>query len=184
MTQEQIDELAKGIYHRFVNYEWNEVSGQLKKSIIDAIKAGYAAAPAYKGDEAWNIILNDYAMSRSLELSEVRTLLPFVQWLKDAKASIPTQPNSVHEGEKEAVEGWISVEDGLPDYENEVLVFGTMLQRSPKMGGNPPVVVITMRQDLKGSLLEKNKRRYLDENDFRHFDKVTHWMTLPAPPQQ
>ena len=102
----------------------------------------------------------------------------------DKKFDESIKRNSVQEGEKEAVEGWIRVEDGLPDYEKEVLVFGTILQRSPQMGGNPPVVVITMRQDLKGSLLEKNKRRYLDENDFRHFEKVTHWMPLPAPPQQ
>jgi hypothetical protein len=29
---------AEKIYHQFVNYEWNEVSPQLKKSILDAIE--------------------------------------------------------------------------------------------------------------------------------------------------
>ncbi len=29
---------AEGIYHRFVNYEWNDIGEGLKKSILEAIE--------------------------------------------------------------------------------------------------------------------------------------------------
>jgi predicted solute-binding protein len=37
---------SKEIYHRFVQYEWNETSDSMKKSIIDAIE--YALERGYE----------------------------------------------------------------------------------------------------------------------------------------
>ncbi len=56
MTQEQIDELAKNKVEIIMGYgdykeTWSPFDKKIFKEMIQTFKAGYAAAPAYKGDE-------------------------------------------------------------------------------------------------------------------------------------
>src|SRR5690349_5204133 len=46
----------------------------------------------------------------------------------------------------EAKDNWISVKDGLPEYEKEVIVYGYRKQSNPQMGGNKPAILITKRK--------------------------------------
>jgi hypothetical protein len=75
---------------------------------------------------------------------------------------------------------WISVEDELPDYGVKVLVRGEQKGMNPQMGG--AYTFITDRRNLKGTSLEKQIDRLLDENHF-HANYVTHWQPLPSPPK-
>ena len=76
--------------------------------------------------------------------------------------------------------GWVRVEDGLPEFGVKVLVFGESKGMNPQMGG--AYIVLSQRQDLTGTQLEKAAYRYQDENNFRNMVYVTHWMPLPQPP--
>ncbi len=75
---------------------------------------------------------------------------------------------------------WISVEDGLPEYGEKVLVFGECKGNNPQMGG--AYISIGMRQDLKGTLLEKQAERHQCKYQFRSMTYTTHWMPMPKPP--
>jgi hypothetical protein len=78
---------------------------------------------------------------------------------------------------------WISVEKELPAFNEEVLVFGKRRLSQPQMNGNPAKVMTGQRQDLAGSSLPKRDwQRYVDKNNFRMMEEVTHWMPLPEPP--
>jgi hypothetical protein len=76
--------------------------------------------------------------------------------------------------------GWISVEDRLPEYGQKFLVMGEAKGMNPQMGG--AYVFISQRLDLKGTLLEKQAERHVEENHFRA-QYVTHWQPLPLKPQ-
>lgn len=76
---------------------------------------------------------------------------------------------------------WVKVEDSLPEYGVKVLVFGESSTANPNMGG--AYIVISMRMDIRGTLLEKTHSRYIDKNQFRAMAYVTHWMPLPEPPK-
>jgi uncharacterized protein DUF551 len=75
----------------------------------------------------------------------------------------PTQ--TVGEGEKEK-DGWISVEDRLPEKEIDVLVY---LQLG------------------EFSKIEKDSFRFLtddgEQKNWFHYHNATHWMPLPSPPK-
>ncbi len=77
---------------------------------------------------------------------------------------------------------WINVNDYLPEYNEEVIVFGKRIQMSPQMGGNPEVITITSRIEIKGTRLERTRIKYCDDNDFRFMEYVTHWMRKPNKP--
>lgn len=82
-------------------------------------------------------------------------------------------------------EKWVSVEDGLPDYDVTVLVYGKRRLNSPQMGGNQPVVIMAKRQDLTNSSIRKDDRsRYQDKNQFSMMEEVTHWQPLPPSPSK
>lgn len=72
---------------------------------------------------------------------------------------------------------WISVEKELPPFNEAVLVFGL-----PKLKLDGFVVIITSRQDLTGTSLEKRSHKHQDVNKFDHMECVTHWMRLPKTP--
>lgn len=74
---------------------------------------------------------------------------------------------------------WISVTDKLPEYNERVLVLGEEKGMNPQMGGS--YVFISKRQNLKGTPLEKQTDRMLDENQF-YAKYVTHWQPLPKKP--
>ena len=74
---------------------------------------------------------------------------------------------------------WISVEDRLPEFGTSVLVRGEARGKSPQMGG--AYTFICMRQDLKGTYIEKQADRYVEKNQFIA-SYVTHWMPLPPKP--
>ena len=78
--------------------------------------------------------------------------------------------------------GWYSVEEKLPHYGVEVDVYGKMKVISPKMDGNPFKVLVTKRENLTGTVLEKDRDKYTDKNDFRFMEIVTHWRDRPTPP--
>ena len=80
-------------------------------------------------------------------------------------------------------QGWVRVEDRLPDYGIDVLVYG-LPKESPQMGGSKPIIRINRRIDLNGTSAERDKKRLVDENDFPHMVRVTHWRYLPAKPNQ
>ncbi len=79
---------------------------------------------------------------------------------------------------------WIKVTDDLPDYEEKVIVFGKQIPMSPQMGGNPEVIIMTSRVKTAGTGIEKQRRRYVDDNEFRMMEYVTHWMRLPQKPNE
>ncbi len=109
-------------------------------------------------------------------------------WMRDRLAATAPQQEAAQGKEVEfaaiAPKGWISVEDGLPDYDTDVYVYGLRIQHSPQMGGNKPTTLITKRRDLSKSSIEKTRRTYQDENEFVYMEKVTHWQPLPAPPDK
>lgn len=82
---------------------------------------------------------------------------------------------------KEQGDGWISVKDRLPDFDEKVFVFGEALGMNPSMGG--AYTMVSWRQDLSKTLLKNQKHKYQDENNFRQMSYVTHWMPLPEKPQ-
>lgn len=75
---------------------------------------------------------------------------------------------------------WISVEDALPDYGVNVLVVGESKGMNPSMGG--AYIVISQRQNLKGTALAKDTSRHQCDNQFRLMNYVTHWQPLPPKP--
>lgn len=79
---------------------------------------------------------------------------------------------------------WVSVEDGLPDYDEVVIVYGQRKLSQPSMGGNPDVVTTCQRINIKGTGIERQRERYVDKNEFRQMNYVTHWMPLPSPPNK
>lgn len=93
------------------------------------------------------------------------------EWLKSAFIA----------GYQSATPKWISVEDRLPNYGVKVLVLGELSRMNPSMGG--AYVLISQRQDLKGTQLNKDNHRYQCDNQFMSMSYVTHWMPLPTPPQ-
>jgi hypothetical protein len=74
---------------------------------------------------------------------------------------------------------WVSVEDRLPDYDVKVLVRGEQMGMNPQMGG--AYNCISQRIKLPKQMVI-NSSRYVDENDFKSMQYVTHWMPLPQPP--
>ena len=102
---------------------WHPFDKKIFKEMIQAFKAGYAAAPAYKGDEKQNNwvkasegLPNNYGEVHwrwandkkpasagnayyAIKQDEGYT----IEWLDESTPS--DQPNSVQEGEKEAVDG-------------------------------------------------------------------------------
>jgi len=76
---------------------------------------------------------------------------------------------------------WISVNDKLPDFSKNVLVFGETKGSNPNMGGG--YVFITQRKDLKGTPMEGKEDRYLGNDNF-YANYVTHWMELPDKPNK
>ena len=81
---------------------------------------------------------------------------------------------------------WIMVDDKLPDFDVDVIVFGKVKQMSPTMNGNPPRVLVTRRMNLKGSGFEKSSERNkpADKYDFRYMEETYCWQHLPTPPKQ
>ena len=77
---------------------------------------------------------------------------------------------------------WINVSERLPDYDETVIVYGQRKLSQPVMGVNPDIVTIGSRIEIKGSGLEKQRDRYVDKNEFRQMNYVTHWMPLPNKP--
>jgi len=77
---------------------------------------------------------------------------------------------------------WINPEDDITPYGEKVLVFGEAKGMNPQMGG--AYISIGMRQDLKGTMLEKQADRHQDKYQFRNMVYVLQWMPLPKPPQQ
>jgi hypothetical protein len=71
-------------------------------------------------------------------------------------------------------DGWVSVEERLPDFDVKVLVWGEAKGMNPQMGG--AYQFITTRRDIAGKF-----DRMLDSNKF-YAAYVTHWRPLPAPP--
>lgn len=58
----------------------------------------------------------------------------------------------------EEKQGWISVEDDLPDYDKKVLVFSESKGMNPSMGG--AYIVIARRQDSSKTSMAKDAHRY------------------------
>jgi len=77
---------------------------------------------------------------------------------------------------------WISVKDRLPDYEQNVLVWGKRKLSQPVMGGNHETIVWTSRLNTVGTSIHKQRERFVDEFGFRMMETVTHWMPIPPPP--
>lgn len=77
-------------------------------------------------------------------------------------------------------QGWISVEDGLPDYGVNVLVYG--VPKQPTMSNR--TLIINNRIDVKGTSIEKTADRYIDKFGFRNMGETFYWQPLPPPPQQ
>jgi hypothetical protein len=83
----------------------------------------------------------------------------------------------------ELVDDWVSVDKGLPEFNQEVLVFGKRRLTQPTMDGNPAKVMLGWRQDLTGSSIpQRDWQRYMDKNNFRMMEEVTHWRPLPSTP--
>ncbi len=78
-------------------------------------------------------------------------------------------------------DGWISVEDDLPEFDKKVLVFGESKGMNPQMGG--AYIALAKRQDLTKTSMAKDAERYQDENQFSQMRYVTHWKPLPPKPQ-
>ena len=139
MTQEQIDELAKEYAEQI---GWKAGGSDEYCDVHKAFKAGYAAAPAYKGDEKDAMIKR---LEKIIEIKEAERM----EWAdlcikKQAiieKLSTPTQPNSVQEGEKA---GDMTVEDFysgfnldfLTDEEKQTIYTATELYAKGKMNIN------------------------------------------------
>lgn len=80
-----------------------------------------------------------------------------------------------------AEDKWVSVDSGeLPDYGLKVLVWGEAKAANPSMGG--AYAVISERVDLKGTMLEHNRDRYLCKHGFKHMAYVRFWKYI-TPPQ-
>ena len=159
-------------------------------------KDSYAATPAYKGDEPMKIVFTDLkslddnipedkrwmadikgvaivtADSKEKAFDEIlKSLKVLLAYNSNHQLPTPTQPNSVQEGEKEAVEGWIRVEDRLPDFNTPVFVnckiYGRYIASYNFIG-------------------EFNGEKYGNWHDGKNLGALppSHWMPLPAPPQQ
>ncbi len=76
---------------------------------------------------------------------------------------------------------WIKVEDDLPPFGEEVIVFGEHRTASPQMGG--AYQFMTERVDLSHLKPDIYLIRLLDENQFKNARYVTHWMHKPKNPQ-
>ena len=102
---------------------------------------------------------NGFVVYGSLTIAEIKILSSpqhgfEIEWLDESD-----QPNSVQEGEKEAVEGWISVKDRLPEVANVLVAY--------KFGvGESKFIYGKFWKELS------------------EVPEVTHWQPLPAPPQQ
>lgn len=75
------------------------------------------------------------------------------------------------------MDGWISVEDKLPDEDGEYIVYAQDESSLPNEGiwYENVVVVAYYRFD--------EWTWYEDDNDYDITDIVTHWMPLPEPPR-
>lgn len=80
--------------------------------------------------------------------------------------------------------GWVDCNERLPDYNQLVLVYGTKKQISPQMGGYKFEVFTASRFDLNNKSMMRDKERYVDKNDFRYCEEITHWRELPPPPSK
>lgn len=76
---------------------------------------------------------------------------------------------------------WISVKERLPEFNIDVLVRGEKMGANPSMDGAS--TFIAHRQNPKGTSLERQAYKYVDDNYFKA-KYVTHWMPLPTPPNQ
>lgn len=82
------------------------------------------------------------------------------------------------------VQEWVSVEDGLPEYDEVVDVYGVQKTMHPQMGGNPAKVVVSNRIRTEGTAIHVRREKYVDVNGFRMMESVTHWRKRPQPPSQ
>ncbi len=128
---------------------------------------------------------NEYVVKTSLGVKEVCYFEEDGTWSGDLREDekitkwLDESP-STNKQSDEGLKDWISVEDGLPDFDIKVLVMGEGKGMNPQMGG--AYISIARRQDLSKTSMAKDAARYQDKNQFSSMNYVTHWMPLPTPP--
>ena len=119
-----------------------------------------------------------------------------VEWLQDKLNNVkPTefcsietikkwveQAKEMHDYANNSEAKWISVEDRLPENDNEVLIIcsGEVVQAYLKNGIWKGSVQVTYNMN-DGYV---NDRNICKQGKSNPFDNVTHWMPLPTPPNQ
>jgi len=95
-----------------------------------------------------------------------------------ARYCIDIAQQALSKAEDKGDNGWISVEDRLPEYGKFILVIGT----DDKQYGIERCHVCEMNDLEDGIEFKQTRRFYWLTESGRKIDKVTHWLPLPPKP--
>jgi flagellar basal body L-ring protein FlgH len=127
-------------------------------------------------------LVESYPFKKSESAEEVLSKYPSTKLGLDDFYGKKTTIQAMHDFANNSEAKWISVEDRLPENDNEVLIIcsGEVVQAYLKNGIWKGSVQVTYNMN-DGYVHDRNICKQGKSNPF---DNVTHWMPLPTPPNQ